>query len=149
MAADRWMQRSAGQQRLMGDGADDGRPLTDMDRSSGDNLVTGEFPEEDDVDHRVEPPSWLPERAARDEVPAGDHQHQGGQQSALADPPPPAVSNLPPLAGEVGALADAGQMQAPPYPAAVTTPPAGTGPKTAQFGILTSPGRTPKVPKAP
>jgi hypothetical protein len=111
--------------------------------------VTGELPEEDDVDHRVEPPSWLPEGAARDEVPTGDQPHQGGQQSALADPPPPAVSNLPPLAGEVGTLADTGQMQAPPYPAAVTTPPAGTGPKTTQFGILSSSGRTPKAPKAP
>jgi hypothetical protein len=119
-----------------------------MDRSSGDNLVTGDLPEEDDVDHRVEPPSWLPEGAARDPVPAGDQPHQGGgQQSALADPP--AVSNLPPLAGEVGALADAGQMPPPPYPAAVTSPSAGAGSRTSQFGILSSQGRAPKAPRAP
>ncbi len=121
-----------------------------MDRSSGDNLVTGDLPEEDDVDHRVEPPSWLPERAARDD-PAGDQGHQGSQQSALAEPPP-AVSNLPPLAGEVGALADAGQMPPPPYPAAVTTPSAGSGSITSQYGILSSQGtkmpRPPKPPKA-
>ncbi len=144
MAADRWMQRSAGQQRLMGDGADDGRPLTDMDRSSGDNLVTGDFPEEDDVDHRVEPPSWLPEGAARDQAPARDQAYQGGQQSALADPPAGAI---PPLAGEVGLAADPNRMP-PPYPAQVSTPQAGSGPMTSPFGILASPGKATKRPKA-
>jgi hypothetical protein len=147
MTVDGRMQRGGGQPRLIGEGAEDGRVLTDMDRSSGDNLVTGDLPEEDDVDHRVEPPSWLPEGAARDD-PAGDQGHQGSQQSALAEPPP-AVSNLPPLAGEVGALADAGQMPPPPYPAAVTAPSAGSGSITSQYGILSSQGKPPKAPKAP
>src|SRR6266536_832931 len=147
MTVDGRTQRGGGQPRLIGEGAEDGRVLTDMDRSSGDNLVTGDLPEEDDVDHRVEPPSWLPEWAARDD-PAGDQGHQGSQQSALAEPPP-AVSNLPPLAGEVGALADAGQMPPPPYPAAVTTPSAGSGSITSQHGILSSQGKPPKAPKAP
>jgi hypothetical protein len=109
--------------------------------------MTGDFPEEDGVDHRVEPPSWLPEGAARDQTPAGDQSYPGGQQSAVADPPPGGGS-LPPLAGEVGAAADRNVM-APPYPAAVTTPPAGTGPMSSPFGILTSQGKTKKAPRAP
>lgn len=104
--------------------------------------MTGDFPEEDDVDHRVEPPSWLPEGAARDQAAAGDQLSPGGQQSALADPPS-AGGSLPPLAGEVGAAADRNVM-APPYPAS-----AGAGPMTSPFGIRTSPGKTKKAPKAP
>lgn len=146
MAADRRTQRSGGQSRLIGEGADDGRALADKDRSSGVNLVTGDFPEEDDVDHRVEPQSWLPEGAARDQVPAGDQLHHGGQQSALADPP--GGRSIPPLAGETGAAADRNLIP-PPYPAAVNSPRAGTGPMTSQFGILTSPGKANKAPKAP
>jgi hypothetical protein len=117
-----------------------------MNRSSGDNLVTGDFPEEDDVDHRVEPPSWLPEGAARDQAPAGDLPYQGGQQSALADPP--ASEGIPPLAGEVGNVADASVM-APPYPAQVSTPQDRPGPVTSPFRILTSPGKIQRRRKAP
>lgn len=108
--------------------------------------MTGDFPEEDDVDHRVEPQSWLPEGAARDEVPAGDPPYQGGQQSALADPP--GGASIPPLAGETGAAANRNLIP-PPYPAAVTSPSAGTGSMTSQFGILTSPGKAKKAPRAP
>jgi Transmembrane domain of unknown function (DUF3566) len=109
--------------------------------------MTGDFPEEDDVDHRVEPPSWLPDGAARDQAPPEDQPHQG-QQSALADPP--SVSGaMPPLAGEVGAAADR-NVQPPPYPSAVTAPSAGSGPMTSPFGILTSPGKSKnKAPRAP
>ena len=109
--------------------------------------MTGDLPEEDDVDHRVEPPSWLPEGAARDQAPTGDQSHAGGQQSALADPPS-ASGSLPPLAGEVGAAADRTVM-APPYPAAVTTPSGGMGSMASPFGILTSPGKTKKAPGPP
>ncbi len=125
---------------------DDGWNLAGKDRSSGDNLVTGDLPEEDDVDHRVEPQSWLPEGTARDQVPAGDQLYQGGQQPALADPP--GGGSVPPLAGETGAAAGRNLIP-PPYPAAVTSPPAGTGPMTSQFGIMTSPGKTKKAPKPP
>ena len=100
--------------------------------------MTGDFPEEDDVDHRVEPPSWLPEGATRDQAPAGDQSSPGGQQSALADPPT-ADGSLPPLADEVGAAADRSVM-APPYPAS-----AGAGPMTSPFGIRTSTGKTKKA----
>jgi Transmembrane domain of unknown function (DUF3566) len=150
ITADGRTQRSGGQPRLIGEGAEDGRVLTDMDRSSGDNLVTGDLPEEDDVDHRVEPPSWLPEGAARDQAANGDQSHAAGQQSAVADPAP-ADDKLPPLAGDVGAAADRDVM-APPYPAAVTTPPAGSGPATSSFSLLTSPvklRRSPRPPKPP
>lgn len=151
MAVDRRTQRSGGQPRLIDEGPDHARVPDDKYWSSGDNLVTGDFPEEDDVDHRVEPPSWLPEEAARDQSPGGDQVYAGGQQSALADPPP-ADGSLPPLAGEVGAAADRNAAP-PPYPSAVTTPPAGTGSMTSPFGILTSPGKSrnkaPKAPKPP
>ncbi len=117
--------------------------------------MTSDLPEEDEVDHRVEPPSWLPEGAARDQAPTGDQSYTGGQQSALADPPsasgslPPSASgSLPPLAGEVGGAADQNVM-APPYPASVTTPSAGMGSMASPFGILTSPGKTKKAPRPP
>ena len=126
---------------------DDGRALAGKNLSSGDKLVAGDFPEEDDVDHRVDPQSWLPEGAARDQVPGGDPVHQGGQQAALADPP--GGGSIPPLAGETGTAANRNPVP-PPYPAAVTSPPpprAGT--MTSQFGILTSPGKPKKAPKPP
>ncbi len=113
--------------------------------------MTGDFPEEDDVDHRVEPPSWLPEEAARDESPGGDQAHAGGQQQSAVADPPPGGGSLPPLAGEVGAAADHDAVP-PPYPSAVTTPPAGSGSMTSPFGILTpgkSKNRAPKAPKPP
>jgi len=120
--------------------------LSRQDLSSGDNLMTGDFPEEDDVDHRVDPQSWLPERATRDQVPGEDPLYQGGQQSALADPPD--GRSIPPLAGETGTAANRNPVP-PPYPAAVTSPPPRAGTMTSQFGILTSPGKPKKPPKAP
>jgi len=107
--------------------------------------VRGDLPEEDDVDHRVEPPSWLPE-GARDQAPGGKQPHHGGQQSAVADPPQ--GLGIPPLAGEVGAAADRNLM-APPYPAAVSAPSSGAGPLASQFGIITGAGKTKKAPKPP
>ncbi len=119
--------------------------LSRQDLSSGDNLMTGDFPEEDDVDHRVDPQSWLPERATRDQVPGEDPLHQSGQQSALADPP--GGRSIPPLAGETGTAANRNPIP-PPYPAAVTSPQPTAGTMTSQFGILTSPGKPKKPPKA-
>jgi Transmembrane domain of unknown function (DUF3566) len=126
-----------------------------MDWSSGDNLVTGNFPEEDDVDHRVEPQSWLPEGAASDQDPGADTSHQDGQQSALVGPA--ANGSLSSSAGDAGPAADGTRMPSP-YPDPSAGPMAAGGTMTSQFGV--SPGRqvigglerarkAPKAPKAP
>jgi Transmembrane domain of unknown function (DUF3566) len=118
-----------------------------MDWSSGDNLVTGNFPEEDDVDHRVEPQSWLPEGAARDQDPGEETSHQDGQQSALVGPA--ANRSLSSSVGDAGPAADGTRM--PPYPAPSAGPnTAGAGgTMTSSFGVIGSPEKARKFPRAP
>jgi hypothetical protein len=128
-----------------------------MDWSSGDNLVTGNFPEEDDVDHRVEPQSWLPEGAARDEDPGADTSHEDGQESALVGPA--ANGSLSSSVGDAGPAADGTRM--PPYPDPGAGPNAAGGTMTSSFGVMAGPevigspekarkfSKAPKAPKAP
>jgi Transmembrane domain of unknown function (DUF3566) len=129
-----------------------------MDWSSGDNLVTGNFPEEDDVDHRVEPQSWLPEGAARDQDPGADTSHQDGEQSVW--PGVATNGNLSPSVSDGGPAADGTRMPSP-YPDPIAAPNAAAGPATSTFGVMTSPdvlgspetarkfSKAPKTPKAP
>src|ERR1022692_707247 len=126
-----------------------------MDWSSGDNLVTGNFPEEDDVDHRVEPQSWLPEGAARDQDPGADTSHQDGEQSVW--PGLATNGNLSSSVSDAGPAADETRMPSP-YPDPVAAPNTAAGPATSTFGVMTSPEvlgspekarKTPKTPKAP
>jgi hypothetical protein len=122
-----------------------------MDWSSGDNLVTGNFPEEDDVDHRVEPQSWLPEGAASDEDPGADTPHEDGQQSALVGPA--ANGSLSSSVGDAGQAADGTRM--PPYPDPGAGPNTAGGTMTSSFGVMAgtevigSPGKTSKFSRAP
>src|ERR1022692_179889 len=128
-----------------------------MDWSSGDNLVTGNFPEEDDVDHRVEPQSWLPEGAARDQDPGADTSHQDGEQSVW--PGLATNGNLSSSVSDAGPAADETRMPSP-YPDPVAAPNTAAGPATSTFGVMTSPevlgspekarkfSKTPKAPKA-
>lgn len=110
--------------------------------------MTGNFPEEDDVDHRVEPQSWLPEGAARDQDPGEETSHQDGQQSALVGPA--ANGSLSSSVGDAGPAADGTRM--PPYPAPSAGPNAAGGTMTSSFGVIGSPekaGMFSRVPKAP
>src|SRR5579884_4222119 len=61
----------------------------------GDNLDLGNAPEEDDVDHRTEPPSWLsgaaaagtgagPPDADTDDEPDGGQSHPAGNEDGEA-----------------------------------------------------------------
>lgn len=133
-----------------------------MDWSSGDNLVTGNFPEEDDVDHRVEPQSWLPEGAAEDQDQAADDS-QDDQRAALAGLA--ASGNMSSSAGDAGHAAGSttvdgatvdDALMPPPYPSMISGSKDATGPATSSFGIMASPGKTgkkspqpPKPPRAP
>jgi hypothetical protein len=112
------------------------------------------LPEEDDVDHRVEPQSWLPETAAGDQGPAAEQRPQGGQQAGLPGLAGlPASANLSAPVGDAGHPADGARV--PPYPPPMPASQVASGPVTAQFGIMTSPGKTaksskrPKAPRAP
>jgi transmembrane protein DUF3566 len=121
--------------------------------------VTGNFPEEDDVDHRVEPQSWLPEGAAEDHDQAADGS-QDDQRAALAGLA--ASGNMSSSAGDAGLAAGSttvdsatvdGARTPPPYPSMISGSNDATGPATAAFGTMTSPGKTrkksPKPPKPP
>jgi len=103
------------------------------------------------VDHRVEPQSWLPGRAAGDQDPATDGAQDNGQP-VLASPA--ASGELSSPAGDAGPALDATRMP-PPFPAAAVPEPA-AGPVTSSFGTITSPGnaqkkpaKPPRAPKAP
>jgi hypothetical protein len=147
-ATGRRMQRPGGQQRLISEGAAQGRASADMDWSSGDNLVTGTVPEEDDVDHRVEPQSWLPEGAAENQDQAGEQPGQGMQQPGKAGLPAADGGNPSPPASD----AAPGGARMPPYPAQMPAAQVAAGPVTSAFGIMTSPGKakkSSKIPKAP
>jgi hypothetical protein len=103
------------------------------------------------VDHRVEPQSWLPGRAAGDQDPATDGAQDNGQP-VLAGPA--ASGELSSPAGDAGPALDATRMP-PPFPAAAVPEPA-AGPVTSSFGTITSPGnaqkkpaKPPRAPKAP
>lgn len=119
--------------------------------------MTGNFPEEDDVDHRVEPQSWLPEGAAEDQDQAADGS-QDDQRAALAGLA--ASGNMSSSAGDAGhaagsatvdgATAD-GVRTPPPYPSMISGSSDAAGPVTSSFETMTSPGKTrkrsPKPPK--
>jgi hypothetical protein len=108
--------------------------------------VTGNFPEEDDVDHRVEPQSWLPEGAAGDQDQAQDEPSDDGQRPSALAGKPADVTHFPP-GGEVapGPAAPASL----PYPAAIPTSSAAAGTVASALGVLTRPGKAPKAPKEP
>jgi Transmembrane domain of unknown function (DUF3566) len=125
-----------------------------MDWSSGDNLVTGQLPEEDDVDHRVEPQSWLPGGAAGDQDLATDEAQQDGRQSALAGLATSESLSSPggdAAAGDAAPGVDGARMPAL-YPDPSSAPKAAAAPVTSSFGTMTGPGkvwkRPPKPPKA-
>ena len=139
-------QRGAGQRRLLGGGASDGRVLTDRNRSSGDNLVTGNFPEEDDVDHRVEPQSWLPEGAAGDQGQAQDQPSEDGQRPSVLASKPAEVTHVSPSGDTPGPAVASASL---PYPASIPTSSAAAGTVASALGVLTRPGKAPKAPKAP
>jgi hypothetical protein len=136
-----------------------------MNWSSGDNLVTGNFPEEDDVDHRVEPQSWLPEGAARDQDLGADTSHQGDEQSAGAGLA--TNGNMSSSVSDAVPAADGPRMSSPypdqipsPYPGQMAAPNATAGTATSTFGVIGSPDllatpekarkfrRAPKAPRA-
>jgi Transmembrane domain of unknown function (DUF3566) len=128
-----------------------------MNWSSGDNLVTGNFPEEDDVDHRVEPQSWLPEGAARDQDLGAETSHQGDEQSARAGLA--TNGNMSSSVSDALPAADGSQMPSP-YPDSIAVPNAAAGAATSTFGVIGSPDllgtpekarkfrRAPKAPRA-
>jgi Transmembrane domain of unknown function (DUF3566) len=114
-----------------------------MNWSSGDNLVTGNFPEEDGVDHRVEPQSWLPEGAPRDQDLGADTSHQGDEQSARAGLA--TNGNLSSSVSDAAPAADGPRMPSPypdppsPYPDPIAAPNAAAGTATSTFGVIGSP----------
>ncbi len=122
-----------------------------MGRSSGDNLVTGNFPEEDGVDHRVEPQSWVTEEASADPGPVVDQLYQDGPSTVTADLPghaggfqatvPSAIPDAPP--------APATPPAAPPYPAQISGTESSSGPSTSTFSLLNKAGKPPRAQKAP
>ena len=115
--------------------------------------MRGNFPEEDDVDQRVEPPSWLAEGAAGDQDLATGASQPAGAQSAMAGLA--AGGNPSSPVSDAGQAVDGARMPAPsPGPAA--GPRVAAGRLLSPFGITGSPGaavkksfRSPKAPKAP
>src|SRR5712691_11188756 len=73
MAVSRKVQRDEGSRRLIDVASGDGEVLADPEQSSsGDSLMSGNFPEEDGVDHRVEPQTWLTDGDAEVPTPEPD-----------------------------------------------------------------------------
>jgi hypothetical protein len=117
--------------------------------------VTGNFPEEDDVDHRVEPQSWLPEGAARDQDPGADASHQDDEHPARTGVA--TNGSLSSSVSDAAQTADDTRMPSP-YPDPLAAPNAAAGPVTSTFGVMASPDvlgspdkarRFPKAPKPP
>jgi hypothetical protein len=110
--------------------------------------MTGNFPEEDGVDHRVEPQSWVTEEASADPGPVVDQVYQDGPHTVIAD-----------LPGDVGGFQTTAPSDipdeapapptAPPYPAQISGTESSSGPSTSTFSLLNKAGRPPKAPKAP
>ena len=144
---------------------DDGLVEGDREPTSGDNLVAGYVPEEDGVDHRVEPAMWLTDGSAEGtsggpesgQTIPGD---QAGAAPMLADGP--AAPDMP-LPGNIyasggqevpppaeGLSSPPYQHQAPPYPAQVPPAPMSSmaARVTAPFAALTRP-RKPARPRRP
>jgi hypothetical protein len=174
LPAGRAAQRGGSSGRHIDIAADDG-PFGDglvegnRQRQSADNLMTGDVPEEDGVDQRVEPPPWLNDRSAKG-VPGGLESgqtipaDQAGAASrmladgpaALADGPAPPGIPVPGGAslGETPLPADGRtvppyQRQTPPYPAQLPPQPEPTmaSKVTAPFAALTRPkARKPAAP---
>ena len=107
--------------------------------------MTGNFPEEDDVDHRVEPQSWLPEGAAGDQGQAEDQPPEDGQRSSAVADKPADVTPFPP-GGQTAPAPEAAPTSLP-YPASIPTSSAAAGTVTSALGVLTRPGKAPKAPK--
>jgi Transmembrane domain of unknown function (DUF3566) len=109
--------------------------------------MTGNIPEEDGVDQRVEPQSWVTEEASADPGPAADQFYPGGDPQPVGAPTlPHETANRP--NGAVSAestTVPAPTMPPPPYPAQINTP----APATSPFSILNKAGKPPKAPKAP
>jgi hypothetical protein len=162
MVADLQAQRGESLRRHI-DVATDDSPidggLVEQDRelSSGDNLVTGNVPEEDGVDQRVEPATWLTDGSSED-ASGGPEPEQPTPSEPAGDAPPmladdPVAPHMP-LPGDAyatgmkdfpppadGITAASYQRQAPPYPAQVPPAPS-PGPGvaarvTAPFAALT------------
>jgi hypothetical protein len=105
----------------------------------------------------VEPQSWLPEGAARDQDPGADTSHQDDEQSARAGVA--TNGNLSSSVSDTRPAADGTRMPSP-YPDPIAAPNAAVGTATSTFGVMTSPdvlgspekarksSKTPKAPKA-
>src|SRR5712692_2293572 len=72
MAVDRKVQRGGGSRRLTDVASGDGEVPGGQEQSSGDNLMSVNFPEEDGVEHRVEPQTWLADGEAEAATPEPD-----------------------------------------------------------------------------
>jgi len=155
----RQMQRGGQLQRHIGVAAEDRQIPGDPDAQSGDNLVTGNLPEEDGVENRadpntVEPTVWLTDGSPEDSpgTPDSEKLTIPGDTTPEADPllagdqiddqvTPPAEMPLPaapygsdnsdtPPPGD-GLRIPPYQRQVPPYPAQVTPYPAQQEPPVA------------------
>jgi Transmembrane domain of unknown function (DUF3566) len=173
MSAGRPAQRSSSLRRHIDDATndgfiDDGLLEGDREPPSGDNLVAGYVPEEDEVDQRVGPEMWLTDRSAEgasggpqsQHLPPGDPAGDAGplrvHDPAARDVPLPgnaayasAGQDIPPPPAE-RVTAPSYQRQAPPYPAQVPPAPLpGVAARvTAPFAALTR-GRKPNRPSGP
>jgi hypothetical protein len=72
----------------------DGQAERDAERPYGDNLMRGYVPEEDGVDHRVEPKLWLTD-GSEEGAPGGSNPAQATSGDPLGDASPPADLPLP------------------------------------------------------
>jgi hypothetical protein len=177
MAAGREMQRSGSSRRLTSAVADEVQADQDPDQSSADNLMSGNVPEEDGVEHRAEPQA-LADGDAEAPVPAADAQGSDADRPAPADEefaastagmppsmplngaadaaagaPVPVPSASPgnrgfvPAAQAAGAATGAMRMS-PPYPSAATARPGPMSRITAPFSGLTRTAKPAKPGKA-
>jgi len=101
---------------------DDGQAERDAERPYGDNLMRGYVPEEDGVDHRVEPKLWLTDGSDED-ASGGSKPAQATSGDPLGDASPPADMPLPGDAalpdnshGPAGQDMPARGHDVPPYP---------------------------------
>jgi hypothetical protein len=93
-----------------------------------DNLVTGKFSEEDDVDQRVEPQSWVTEEPGADPSPAADTLYPG-------DPQPVLAADLP---GDVGGLSSSRSSSSSSSSSLPTTAPGVVPPGLPSSGVTPS-----------
>jgi hypothetical protein len=123
MPADGRLQREGELRRLIDVATDgDGQAERDAERPYGDNLMRGYVPEEDGVDHRVEPKLWLTD-GSDEGASGGSKPAQATSGDPLGDANPPADMPLPGDAalsgnshGPAGQDIAARGQDVPPYP---------------------------------